>query len=158
MKLLSCVPIVIVQSLSGVWLSCDPMDCSPPGSSVREIPQARTLEWVTISFSRGSSWLRDWIQVSCFSRRILYHWTTKEAPCFPADSDDTRSAWWSFPFLGCRFLAETVSYWMDGARASIKLFNPSGPWGCVCVCETERERERVRDRDIDRDRDSVSSS
>ena len=34
---------------------CDPMDCSPPGSSVHGIPQARTLEWVAISFSRGSS-------------------------------------------------------------------------------------------------------
>ena len=35
---------------------CDPMDCSPPGSSVHGISQARTLEWVAISFSRGSSW------------------------------------------------------------------------------------------------------
>ena len=34
---------------------CDPMDCSPPGSSVHGISQARTLEWVAIAFSRGSS-------------------------------------------------------------------------------------------------------
>ena len=34
---------------------CDPVDCSPPGSSVRGILQARTLEWVAIPFSRGSS-------------------------------------------------------------------------------------------------------
>ena len=34
---------------------CDPMDCSPPGSSVHGILQARVLEWVVISFSRGSS-------------------------------------------------------------------------------------------------------
>ena len=34
---------------------CDPMDCSPPGSSVGGISQAKTLEWVAISFSRGSS-------------------------------------------------------------------------------------------------------
>ena len=34
---------------------CDPVDCSPPGSSVHGIPQARVLEWVAISFSRGSS-------------------------------------------------------------------------------------------------------
>ena len=34
---------------------CDPMDCSPPGFSVHGIPQARILEWVAISFSRGSS-------------------------------------------------------------------------------------------------------
>ena len=34
---------------------CNPMDCSPPGSSVHGIFQARVLEWVAISFSRGSS-------------------------------------------------------------------------------------------------------
>ena len=39
---------------------CDPTDCSPPGSSVHGIFQAWTLEWVAISFSRGSSWPRDW--------------------------------------------------------------------------------------------------
>ena len=32
---------------------CDPMDCSPPGSSVHKILQARVLEWVAISYSRG---------------------------------------------------------------------------------------------------------
>ena len=38
-----------------VTQSCDPMDCSPPGSSVHEILQAGILEWAEISFSRGSS-------------------------------------------------------------------------------------------------------
>ena len=38
---------------------CDPMDCSLPGSSVHGILQAGILEWVAISFSRGSSWHRD---------------------------------------------------------------------------------------------------
>ena len=46
---------------------CDPMDCSPPGSSVHGILQARILEWVAISFSRGSSPPRDQTQVSCVS-------------------------------------------------------------------------------------------
>ena len=58
---------------------CDPMDCSAPGSSVRRIFQARILEWVAISFSRGSSWPRDWTQVSCIGRRIFYHGATWEA-------------------------------------------------------------------------------
>ena len=39
---------------------CDPMDCSPPGSSVHGISQARILEWVAISSSMGSSQPRDW--------------------------------------------------------------------------------------------------
>ena len=38
---------------------CDPRDCSPPGSSTNGILQAKILEWVAISFSRGSSPLRD---------------------------------------------------------------------------------------------------
>ena len=52
---------------------CDPMDCLPPGSSVLGISQARILEWVAISFSRGSSWPRDWTCISHIGRRILYH-------------------------------------------------------------------------------------
>ena len=43
---------------------CDPVDCTPPGSSVHGISQARILEWVAISFSRGSSWPRDWTCIS----------------------------------------------------------------------------------------------
>ena len=51
---------------------CDPMDCSPPGSSVHGISQARILEWVDISFSRGFSPLRDQTRVCCIGRWILY--------------------------------------------------------------------------------------
>ena len=58
---------------------CDPMDCSPPGSSVHEIFQARILEWVAISFSRGSSQPRDWTQVSCTAGRFFTDWATREA-------------------------------------------------------------------------------
>ena len=48
-------------SFSRVWLFFDPIDCSLPGSSVHGIFQARILEWVAISFSRRSSWLRiEW--------------------------------------------------------------------------------------------------
>ena len=48
---------------------CDPVDCSPPGSSVHGILQARILEWVVISFSRGSSRPRDRSQVSRLAGR-----------------------------------------------------------------------------------------
>ena len=50
---------------------CDPMDCSPAGSSVYGILQARILEWVAIPFSRRSSQLRDWTQVSCIASRFF---------------------------------------------------------------------------------------
>ena len=46
------------------------MDCSPPGSSVHGISQARVLEWVAISFSRGSSQPRDQTCISCIGTFI----------------------------------------------------------------------------------------
>ena len=61
------------------WLFFVPMDCSPPGSSVHGISQARILEWVAISFSRGSSGIRDWTCVSCIGRLTFYLWATGEA-------------------------------------------------------------------------------
>ena len=61
-------------------LCCDTMDCSLPGSSVRGILQARILEWAAISFSRGSSWPRDWTRVSCTRRQILYHLSHQGSP------------------------------------------------------------------------------
>ena len=55
------------------------MDHSLTGSSVHGILQARILEWVAISFSRGSSWPRDQTWVSCIGRQILYRQATREA-------------------------------------------------------------------------------
>ena len=59
---------------------CDPMDCSPPGSSVHGILQARILEWVAIPFSRESSQSRDWIQVSCIAGRFFYNLSHHGSP------------------------------------------------------------------------------
>ena len=58
----------------------DPVDCSLPGSSVHGILQARILEWVAISFSRGSSQPRDWICVSRIAGRLFTIWATRESP------------------------------------------------------------------------------
>ena len=58
------------------------MDCSLPGSSVHGILQARILEWVAISSSRGSSHPGDWTHISCASciaGRFFTHWATWEA-------------------------------------------------------------------------------
>ena len=70
-ELLRCV----VSHFSRVWL-WDRMNCSPPGSSVHGILQARILEWVAMPSPRGSSWPSDRTRisyVSCISRRVLYH-------------------------------------------------------------------------------------
>ena len=60
----------------------DPMDCSPPGSSVHGILQARILEQVAISSSREYSWPRDWTWVSCVFRitdGFVTHWAIGKA-------------------------------------------------------------------------------
>ena len=67
-----------VKSLSRVWL-CDPVDCSLPGSSVHGILHGKILEWVVISFSRGSSQPRDRTQVSRVAGRCFNLWDTREA-------------------------------------------------------------------------------
>ena len=65
----------VTQSLPTL---CDPMDCSLPGFSIHRFSQARIMEWVAISFSRGSSWPRDWTPVSCIIGRLLTLWATRE--------------------------------------------------------------------------------
>ena len=69
--------VLVVQSCPTLG---NPMDCSPPGSPVHGILQARILEWVAISISRGSSWPRDWAQVCCIADRFFTIWTTREDP------------------------------------------------------------------------------
>ena len=61
---------------------CNPMGCSLPVSPVREILQARILEWVALPSSRGSSWPRDWTNVSCGSC-IAGRFFTAEPPGKP---------------------------------------------------------------------------
>ena len=57
--------------LSHVPWTCDPMDCSLPGSSIHGIFQARVREWVAIPFSKGFSRPRDRTQVSCIAGRLF---------------------------------------------------------------------------------------
>ena len=61
--------------MSSFW---DPMNCSPPGSIVHGILQARILEWVAIPFSRGSSQPKDWTQVLCIAGGFLTIWATRD--------------------------------------------------------------------------------
>ena len=76
--------VLITQSCP---ILCDPMNCSLPGSSVHGILQARILEWVTISFSRGSSRPRDWTRVSGIGGRRFNLWATREARRISIDND-----------------------------------------------------------------------
>ena len=60
---------------------CDPVDCSLPGSSIHGIFQARILEWVAISFSKGSSRPRDQTRASRIAGRLLTIWASRESLC-----------------------------------------------------------------------------
>ena len=67
-------------SLSCIQLFVTPCTvCSLPDSSVHGNFQASILEWVAISFSRGSSWTRDQTWVSCTAGRFFTFWATREA-------------------------------------------------------------------------------
>ena len=76
-----CLPCVLQKVLvtHSCPILCDPIDCSPPSSSVHGILQARILEWAAISYSRGSSWIRDRTWVSCTASRFFIIWATRDA-------------------------------------------------------------------------------
>ena len=85
-----CVCVLVARSCPS---PCDPMGCSPLGSSVCGIFQARILEWVAISFSRGSSWPRDWTQVSCIAGRLFIVWATREENYYQHVRSGMGSSW-----------------------------------------------------------------
>ena len=82
----------------------DAMDYSPLGSSVHESFQPRILEWVAISFSRGSSQPRDWTCISCIGRWVPYHWATREVH---NAGHAIIKVWWSLAFT-------IITFWLDG--------------------------------------------
>ena len=86
---LASLPLLAVCMLSRV-----PMDCSLASSSVHRIIQARILEWVGLSFSRGSSWSRDWTQVLCVS-------CTGRADSLPLHHPGSHAACLFLVFVGC---------------------------------------------------------
>ena len=88
------VKVLVTQS--GPIL-CDPMSCSPPGSSVHGIFQAGILEWVASPFSRGSSQPRNWTQVSCIAGRFFTVWNTREKRGHK-ESQRGRPCMWASPF------------------------------------------------------------
>ena len=90
------------------WL-CDPIACSLPGSSVHGISQARKLEWVAISFSRGFSEHRDWTG----------------SPALQADSllsETSGKQFFSFQF-SCSVLLDSVTPWTAACQATLSITN-----------------------------------
>ena len=74
------ISILKIAGCSVAQLSlCGPMDCSPPGSSIHGILQARILEWVATYYSRASSQPKDWTHVFCIADRFFTTRTNWEA-------------------------------------------------------------------------------
>ena len=98
------------------------MDCSLPGSLVHEIFQARILELVAISFSRGSSQPRDQTWVSCMAGGVFTIWGTREVWCGSPKGDGVPEV--RNPELGWSQGPQNASPGSAGGSAQ------EGPWAC----------------------------
>ena len=119
------VVVLVSQSCPSLW---DPTDCSPPGSSVHGILQARILEWVAIPFSRESSLPRDGTWVSCIAGRFFIVWTTRDAgralqtemlqTSIPGDVEGPRILSWP---PASKQLAQFTKHWFCPQRYLIRM-------------------------------------
>ena len=96
------------------------MDYSLQGSSVHGIFQARVLEWVAISFSRGSSPPRDWTQVSHIARRHLYHLSHQGS---------SRSEYLQLK-IKCNEMSEKMPHVQEGPVQVWRVWDGHWSWGC----------------------------
>ena len=108
-----CVFVVLVAK--SFLTTCYPMDYSPPGSSIHGFSQARILEWVAVSFSGGSSQLKDWTSVSCIASQFF----TTEPPGKPL-------------LAGFTLLYQNV--WLKGEKYSQLLWALSSPRSNTRLC------------------------
>ena len=108
MKLKSYLACMHAESLQSCLTLCSPMDCSPPGSSVHGILQARVLEWVVMPSSGGSSQPRDRTQVFLH----LLHWQESSLPLVPPEKPRV-TIWYSnfIPRLNPREMRAYLSTW-----------------------------------------------
>ena len=120
---------------------CEPVDYSPPGSSIHGISQARTLEWSAISFSRGSSWTRNRTRVSCITGRLgkgddwgWDGWMASPTQCTWV-SVNSGSWWWTgrpgvLRFMGLQSRTRLSDWtdWLNVILGSFKSVNPSAAY------------------------------
>ena len=120
-----CIPSTWKESEREVAQSCptlsNPMDCSPPGSSVHGIFQARVLEWGAISFSRESSQSRDWTRISRIVGRRFTVWATilklEFSNFWPPSSNS------SSPYFPCLLTTNLIFFYNFG-----HFFNSTCEW------------------------------
>ena len=146
---------IAAKSLQPCPTLSNPMDCSPPASSVHGILQAKILEWVAMASSRGSSQSRDWTRISyisCFGRQILYHQLHPGSPYiyvypplfwisfwnhFPLGSVWDKWTWYREPRTLDDFQMHCMTFprqlhWLDRAHGFLLLWVPSPKSLLVC--------------------------
>ena len=105
--------LLLLSRFSRVWL-CDPIDGSPPGSPVPGILQAKTLEWVAISFSNGWKWK---VKVKSLSRVRLPATPWTAAHQAPTSIGFSRQDYWSGVPLSCLTLCNSIECNPPGSSA-----------------------------------------
>ena len=108
-KITFCQFSSVQFSYSVVSNSLQPHGLYLPDSSVYGILQARIRGWVAIPFSRGSSWPRDWTQISCIAGRFFTVWTTRETHVIIILSHFIHFFFWGFWYF---FVVKSVFFLM----------------------------------------------
>ena len=116
-NMLKVKEVTVLVAQSGPTF-CNPVNCSPPGSSVHRVLQTRKQEWVAIPFSRGSSQPRDWICVSCIAAGFFTIWATcwQSSNIFRTEKDEIETKQTSSPvdrtwFTGHSVMVKFLSYY-----------------------------------------------
>ena len=120
------------QSLQSCLTLCNPMNCSPPDSSVHGILQARILKWVAMPSSRGSSQLRDRTWVFCISCIAGGFFNTE-----PRGKPDKLTGIWKFPG------GPGVSVLRVEVQSLIRELRSHKLWGTAEKEETNRQKRQV---------------
>ena len=124
---------------------CDPLSCSPPGSFVHGIFQARILEWVATSYSTWSSQPKYQTHISCISytcRWIIYHCTTWEAYIYNYFNIKllilcTYINTELYIFVYIYIISHiSIGLWEFSAPWQFSVSDPGGDWTTSCCCWT----------------------
>ena len=102
------------------------MDCSPPGSSIHGILQARIMEWVAIPFSRGSFQVRDWSRLSCPAGRFFTIWAIREAPYLQNRITDIENE-----FMVAQGVDGSLGVWDKHIHTAMSIFKMDNQQGCT---------------------------
>ena len=125
--IIQLVKVLVAQSHPTL---CNPMDCSPQGSSVHGILPARILEWVAIPFCRESSQPRDWTWTYLLGRQILHH-LSHHLLSISGKSSRFHLSWWGVSYICCSRPPPRPSSFFSWTRATswLVLLLPAP---CLC--------------------------